>query len=251
MLLPKLASADAVEIDGIYYNLLPKGGSNVAEVTYNPNYYSGNVIIPEKVISEGIEYKVISIGESTFSGCTELQSITIPNSMEKISDRAFDFYSFKNYRDNGNSSININSISAWLNITFEGDGTPLYYAKHLCLNGEEIKELIIPDGTVSITHYAFRGCEGLISVKIPNTVKTIGYYSFDECYNLKSVEIPNSVTTIGPGAFSECENLVSIIMPNSVQSLGEGAFQGCSNLTSVVNSNNITKIDSYTFEYCI
>ena len=47
-LLPLTVSADAVEIDGIYYNLIPKG--NVAEVSSNPNYYSGTVIIPATVI---------------------------------------------------------------------------------------------------------------------------------------------------------------------------------------------------------
>ena len=40
-LLPLVASADAVEIDGIYYNIV-KG--RYAEVTKNPNGYSGSVI---------------------------------------------------------------------------------------------------------------------------------------------------------------------------------------------------------------
>jgi hypothetical protein len=44
MLLPLAASADAVEIDGIYYNLVPK--AKIAEVTSNPNKYIGNVVTP-------------------------------------------------------------------------------------------------------------------------------------------------------------------------------------------------------------
>ena len=58
MLLPLLASADAVEIDGIYYNLK---NIKTAEVTSNPNKYSGSVVIPEKVEYEGTEYSVTSI----------------------------------------------------------------------------------------------------------------------------------------------------------------------------------------------
>ena len=50
-LLPLMASADAVEIDGIYYNLIAKG--KVAEVTSNPNNYSGDVVIPQSVEFQG------------------------------------------------------------------------------------------------------------------------------------------------------------------------------------------------------
>lgn len=42
ILLPLAASADAVKIDGIYYNLITKG--NIAEVTSNPNKYTGSIV---------------------------------------------------------------------------------------------------------------------------------------------------------------------------------------------------------------
>ena len=76
MLLPMVAIADAVEINGIYYNLLTKG--KIAEVTSNPNKYSGSVGIPEKVEYEGTEYSVTSIGSFAFDSCSGLTSITIP-----------------------------------------------------------------------------------------------------------------------------------------------------------------------------
>ena len=43
--------------------------------------YSGDIIVPEKVKgNDGIEYVVISLGES-FYGCSSLTSITIPSSV--------------------------------------------------------------------------------------------------------------------------------------------------------------------------
>ena len=83
------------EIDGIYYNLI-KG--KFAEVTYkddgnhynnNKDAYSGNVVIPEKVTYEGVEYPVESIGNSAFYKCTSLTSITIPNNVTSIGIYAF------------------------------------------------------------------------------------------------------------------------------------------------------------------
>ena len=66
MLLPLMAMADTVEIDGIYYNLTSE--SKVAEITSNPNKYNGDVKIPEKVDYEGNEYTVTSIGDYAFYG---------------------------------------------------------------------------------------------------------------------------------------------------------------------------------------
>ena len=87
-LFPLFAFADAVEIDGIYYNLLSKG--NIAEVAYNPNKYSGDVVIPSSVVYENTEYSVEIIAGWAFNNCLDLTSVNIPNSVKKIGERAFD-----------------------------------------------------------------------------------------------------------------------------------------------------------------
>lgn len=87
MLLPLLANAQAVEINGIYYNLSTE--TNTAEVTYGPDYYSGDIVIPETVNYEGISYSVTSIGWEAFFRCSGLTSITIPNSVTSIGYYAF------------------------------------------------------------------------------------------------------------------------------------------------------------------
>lgn len=56
VLLPMVTFADAVEIDGIYYNIISK--SKGAEVTNNPNKYKGNVDIPASITYKDVEYVV-------------------------------------------------------------------------------------------------------------------------------------------------------------------------------------------------
>ena len=73
MMLPLLASADSVEINGIYYNLVSK--IKEAEVTSNPNKYKGNIDIPSSVAYEGVNYSVISIGQSAFRDAYRFRDI--------------------------------------------------------------------------------------------------------------------------------------------------------------------------------
>lgn len=63
-ILPLVASADALEIDGIWYNLVKKNKS--AEVTKNPTgNYNGNIVIPNTVNYDGVTYTVKSIAATT------------------------------------------------------------------------------------------------------------------------------------------------------------------------------------------
>ena len=279
-LLPMVAMADPVEIDGIYYNLVSK--AKQAEVTSKPSgKYFGSVNIPSVVSYNGEEYSVTSIGEKAFYNCSGLTSVTIPNSVTSIGDRAFAYCSSL-------TSVHIIDIAAWCNISF-GDyySNPLSYAHHLYMNGSEITDLVIPNSVTSIGNRAFSGCSGLTSVNIPNSVTSIGDAAFQDCSGLTSITIPNSVTSIGSYAFDNCSGLTSVhitdieawcnisfgsgnsnplyyahhlymngseitdlVIPNSVTSIGYWAFSGCSGLTSVTIGNSVTSIGDYAFSGC-
>ena len=89
MVLPILAFAYDAEINGIYYNF----SGDEAGVTYrdrNYNSYSGSVVIPESVTYNGKTYSVMSIGGMAFYGCSDLTSVTIPESVTSIGSSAFD-----------------------------------------------------------------------------------------------------------------------------------------------------------------
>ncbi len=261
ILLPMVASADAVQIDGIYYVLNTEG--NVAVVASNPNYYSGNVNIPEKVNYKRTEYSVTSIGGFAFENCSGLTSVTIPNSVTSIGEWTFynctgltsvtignSVKSIGNYAFEGCSgltSVYISDLAAWCNVAFSSS---FNYAHHLFLNGKEIKDLVIPNSVTSIGWGAFRYCSGLTSVTIPNSVTSIGGSAFSGCSGLTSVTIPNSMTSIGNWAFNHCSGLTSITIPNSVTSIGNYAFRNCSGLTSITIGSGIKNIGFLAFASC-
>ena len=139
MLLPLMASAETVEIDGIYYYLA--SNFQEAEVTnrlggdyYGRGSYSDSVNIPATVTYDGVEYNVTRIGLCAFSYCSDLTSITIPNSVTNIGQYAF-------FMCTGLTSVDI------------------------------------PNSVKSVGG-AFIGCTGLTSVKLPNELTIIGDNAF-------------------------------------------------------------------------
>lgn len=233
--------ADNVEVDEIYYEL--NTTNHTATVTKG-KAYSGDIVIPESITYNSRPFNVTSIGEYAFDGCSGLTSITIPKTVTSMGYDAF-------RKCTGLTKVNITDLEAWCKINYEEfSTTPLSYAHHLYLNGNEITTLVIPSSLTSIGGKAFSECTGLTSVTIPNSVTSIGEKAFSGCTGLTSFTIPSSVTMIGDGAFSRCTGLTSITIPNSVTSIGENAFSSCSGLTSVTIPNSVTSISNSTFRDC-
>ena len=199
----------------LYYEII-SGTTNVGVVRPGPyaaynNYVTGNVVIPDTVIYNGVTYNVTelktlnnNLTSGTFGNCTYITSVTIPNSVTIIGNYAF-------YGCSGLTSITIsNSVT-------------------------------------SIGNSVFWGCSSLTSVNIPNSVTYIGSAAFFNCSSLTSVNIPNSVTYIRPSTFCGCTSLTSVTIPNSVTSIGQAAFSSCSGLTSVTIPNSVTSIGYNAF----
>ena len=150
--------------------------------------YKGNKPSGTYVIKDGTRL----LADYAFSGCSNLTSITIPNSVTSIGYGAFDNTGWYNNQPDG--------------LVYAGNVA--YKYKGTMPNNTSIK---IKDGTVGITQSAFSGCSGLTSISFPNSVTSIGGSAFYNCSGLTSITIPSSVTNIGDDAFSYCSSLYTIV----------------------------------------
>ena len=145
----------------------------------------------DKSMSEfNIHPKTRFIGSEAFSGCKNLVSITIPDSVMSISNYAF-------YDCSGLTSVAIPN-----GVTNIGQ-----FAFSDC---SSLASIAIPNGLASIEHYVFGSCTSLTSVLIPGSVKNIEESAFNGCSNLRSIAIPNSVTRIERAAFYDCHSLTDV-----------------------------------------
>ena len=229
-LLPLLASAEVVEINGIYFNVITK--AKMAEVTQNPNsynYYKGKVVIPKSVIYKGVTCKVTAILDNAFNSSINLTAVTIPASVTAIGRYAF-------------SSSGITSVVIPNSVTSIGD-----YAFSKC---SALTSVTIGSSVAAIGTGTFYCCKKLESVSIPNSVTSIGKSAFYSCSALTSATIGSNVTSIESSAFANCIRLKSITIPSSVICLMESAFENCSSMTSLTINNGLKAIDYNVFCEC-
>ena len=150
---------------------------------YARKLYLNNQELTELVISE----EVSSISEYAFFWCSSIISVKIPESVTSIGYRAF-------YQCSNLERVDITNLTAWCAISFNDEfSNPLSCGNNLYLNNNLVTELIIPEGIVTISSYAFRFCSSLTSVVIPDSVTSIGTSAFYSCTSLSSITYEGTV----------------------------------------------------------
>ena len=235
-------------------------GSSLQTIGFNAFYdcpFSGDLVIPDSVTSIGIQAfycwtyylpetqgtltlgkNLRTIGAFAFCESRYTGSLTIPDSVVEIGERAF--------RD----CKNLN-------------GT-LTLGKNLRTIGEEAfcwcaftGSLTIPEGVVEIADGAFSSLyqfnrDGMFNgtLTLPSTLKTIGASAFSYTDFSGELLIPDGVTSIGANAFAECDGFGGTLsLPDSVKTVGASAFYRCEGFTGLKLPAGLTKIEKLSFAH--
>lgn len=264
-------STKKVLLDGICYKLDPD--TRTADVVSGGDY-SGHIDIPATITSDGVEYRVTSIGGSAFYR-TGLTSITIPNSVTKIGYGAF------------------SNCSALTEIEFPSSVTHIDQAFFKCNN---LTKVVIPGSVTDIVESAFWNCAKLNTiVNLSPTPQDFGheifegldknqatlyvpwasvsYYQSDSYWGEFGVILPivtdvyvdgihyilhpSSRTASVTWSAEQYAGAVSIPptitvegVTYTVTTIQYEAFRNCRELTSVEIPNTVTSIGDNAFELC-
>ena len=125
------------------------------------------LVIPAVFRDGGTWYRVTNIGVDAFSNCTELTSVTIPDSVVRIRTSAF------------TACRNMTSVTLPSSVTSIDQGA--------FLGCSSLTSVVIPNGIMSIDYLVFGDCYNLNSVVIPDSVTRIDASAFTYCSNLTAV----------------------------------------------------------------
>lgn len=251
---------------------------------------AGDYTIAGTVRNNGYNYVVKEIKASAFNGCDNIESITVPNTVEKLGVNAIagnanlksitfeDGSQLKTIEngalsDNGKleaitipaSVKNINDyILGWnyslATVEFEEGTTLDNIGKGMFFRDEALASITLPSTVTVINDEAFYNCKALIEIDLSN-IDEIGAYAFYNCASLKEAILSNDVTELNDAAFYGCSSLEKVKLSEKLTKLGDlisedaeedvkGVFSGCTSLKEIVIPKGVNIIGKNTFNGC-
>lgn len=232
------------------------GYQNVADVSVpdsvteiDSGAFSGCTSLEKVKISEASSLE--RIGENSFNGCSSLKSFYFPAGLKAVSSGAFGDCSSLAEVDIAEGS----KLSSIGNGTFSGCSALTYFDFPATVraigsgafSSSGLKEVVLPEGLMTISSGSFCYSSNLEKVFIPASVTIIGSTAFKNCISLDEVEFgAGSELNQISNSFDNCTSLESIIIPASIRIIDKGAFSGCSKLKTVYCAMTKNEWDNIT-----
>ncbi len=176
-------------------------------------------------VADGIEI----IGSYAFSDCKALRTVSFPDSVQIIEEKAF----FKCSRLSGPLSLPSGLVTI-------GD--------HAFFNcGDLSGTLTIPDSVTDIGWQSFSYCWDLEKVVISGVLEDTTGNAFSSCSGLTEVILPDGMTVLPTSFFEDCSALRSLTLPMGMTKVRSDAISGLNSLTELTVPVTVTTIEEQSY----
>lgn len=214
----------------------------------------------KKLVSVDIPNSVTSLGSGyycsgTFQNCVSLENVKLPKRLKHLGENCFNGCSSlekilipKTVESTGYYGAAFGNCPMLKNVILEEGMTKI--APDLFSYCGSIEKIDIPDSVTEIGSGAFKYCEMLEMVNLSNSITLIDNGAFSYCTSLQNIDIPNSVTSLGSGyycagTFEGCKKLENIKLPKRLKHLGEHCFKGCVGITQMTIPKTVVSTGYY------
>jgi uncharacterized repeat protein (TIGR02543 family) len=280
---------------------IPESVTSIGKAAFQACYLLSSVTLPSGVteISDNMfnycrsltsvtMHDITYIGSYAFADCTNLESITVPDTVTTLGEYAFAGDSLLKEIKLGKSLESIGDYAFYndlvlQDVQFSDSGNLKEVGNYSFAACSSLQNIAFPEGLETIGSYTFLSSSALEQITLPDSLKEIGVYSFlytkiyndaraaDEQYVyadnwLVTLVVPRSsniteisetsfkdgVVGIANGVFSYCTSLERLVLPASVRIIGAYAFYGCDALWTfqTVDGNNLQTIGESAFREC-
>lgn len=209
----------------------------------NGALYSGTTLVAYygKATSLTVKDGTTAIAANVFNGNTTLQSVTLPNTVAEIGDKAF-------YKCTALMTINLRNVKTLGANAFEG-------CIGLAKESADVTGLYL--GADMIGASAFKSCSALTEVAFFGSNVNIGASAFESCTALNVVTGTTRVAVLNGSAFKKSlqTGVIDLDMSNA-EIRGNNVFAEAAGLKSVIlkgmstDANGASKKYTYTFDKC-
>ena len=291
-------------LNGDLQVIIKDGVTNIGIAAFNGWTHLGNISIASSVVE---------IGSSAFYNCSNLFELTIPEGVKNIDSKAFyktglikvnlpstlekgqawfdsgrgTSFMFESYGDYMTSlfyncdnlqQVNISNsdYKSKDGVVFDTNSRLVFYPK-----GRIETEYSVPEGTVEIVSFAFKGANNLKKISIPESVNNINH--IDNCAinlastilsdlgveektdiskNLVEIDVDaNNKTYVSENGivftkdktkliwYPEGKTITEYIIPSMIKTIGTGAFSACNNIQIIHIPEGLEKIELMGFGY--
>lgn len=204
------------------------------------NIIGGNPVFGESAFSSCEDIETITFqnckietGEYSFISCGKDAVLTFTDCTGYIDERAFQYGDFES-------------------ISFTG--CDLELDKSSFSSCENVKTLTITDSKISADEYSFMSLGKSADIEITNSDIKLEDRAF-QYSSLNTLNVIGGTLEMGDSVFSSCEDLTDITIDCDSVSIGKYAFMSCEDLVNASicdneNMDNQIEIDDRAFQYC-